>query len=132
MAGSGAPGAAGWIFHSSGSCALRSAAGVFMYTGDVTDGSDKKVSFIVRYPEGEDGLASGRGEKTAYAVVYVRPETNNVLYERAIVSGIRRMGDPVFMANINGTAFTASWRTTTHPNSVLPAIRAGSCPSTRK
>ncbi len=68
-------------------------------------GSGKKVAFIVRYPEGEDGLACGRGEKTAYAVVYVRPETNNVLYERAIVAGIRRMGDPVFMANVNGSAF---------------------------
>jgi hypothetical protein len=69
------------------------------------DGPARKVNFILEYPQGEDGLAPGKGERTAYAVVYVRPETNNVPYERAIVTGIRRMGDPVYMANINGSVF---------------------------
>jgi hypothetical protein len=59
----------------------------------------------VSYPEGEDGFAE-RPERTAYAVVYVRPETNTVLYERAIVSGIRKRGDRIiYSANINGSFF---------------------------
>jgi hypothetical protein len=39
-------------------------------------------------------------------VVYVRPETNSILYERAIASGIRKRGDTViYTANLNGSLF---------------------------
>ena len=39
----------------------------------------------------------------SYAVVYVRPETNTVLYERAIAAAIRGRGDEViYLANLGG------------------------------
>ncbi len=41
----------------------------------------------------------------AYAVVYVRPETNTVLYERAIVSGIRAHGRLAYLANLDASLF---------------------------
>jgi hypothetical protein len=51
----------------------------------------------------EQSFAPGTG---AYAVVYVRPETNTVLYERAIVAGIRSRGDRIiYSANLNGGLF---------------------------
>ncbi len=59
-------------------------------------------SIIVGYPPDENGM---EGEKAAYAVVYVRPETNGVLYERAIVAGIRGLGRAVFIANLGGGLF---------------------------
>lgn len=39
-------------------------------------------------------------------MIYVRPETNTVLYERAIASGIDKRGDAViYTANLNGALF---------------------------
>jgi hypothetical protein len=64
-----------------------------------------KPDLILRYPLGEDGFGPGRPAGTAYAVVYVRPETNNILYERAIATAIRRRGVPLSIANINGALF---------------------------
>lgn len=50
----------------------------------------------------EQGLASGPGP-AAYSVVYVRPETNSVLYERAIAAAIRSRGEEVvYLANLGG------------------------------
>jgi hypothetical protein len=70
-----------------------------------TGAGRSRPDILVEYPEGEDGLAGGP-EASAYAVVYVRPETNTILYERAIVSGIRKRGDKViYTANINGGIF---------------------------
>jgi hypothetical protein len=64
-----------------------------------------KPDILLSYPEEEDGLAD-RPERTAYAVVYVRPETNTVLYERAIAAGIEKRGDTlIYMANLNGGLF---------------------------
>jgi len=63
-----------------------------------------KPSILVGYPPAE-GLAADSGA-AAYAVVYVRPETNTVLYERAIVAVIRARGDAiVYAANLNGSLF---------------------------
>ena len=45
------------------------------------------------------------GDAAAYAVVYVRPETNTVLYERAIVSGIRVHGSLAYLANLDASLF---------------------------
>ena len=57
---------------------------------------------LVRYPPEEDGFASG-AKAASYAVVYVRPETNTVLYERAIVAAIRGRGEEViYLANLGG------------------------------
>ena len=56
---------------------------------------------IVGYPRGESGFSAGG--KAAYAVIYVRPETNNVLYEKAIVSGIRGLGTSIYIANLSGS-----------------------------
>ena len=64
-----------------------------------------KPDILLSYPEEEDGLAD-RPERTAYAVIYVRPETNTVLYERAIVVDIEKRGDTlIYMANLNGALF---------------------------
>jgi hypothetical protein len=72
---------------------------------DTTGRDPDKPDILLPYPEEEDGLTD-RPERSAYAVVYVRPETNTILYERAIVSGIRKRGDKViFTANINGSLF---------------------------
>jgi hypothetical protein len=63
-----------------------------------------KPDILIGYPPAE-GFASGAGA-AAYAVVYVRPETNTILYERAIVAGIRGRGDAiVYTANLNGGLF---------------------------
>ena len=63
-----------------------------------------KPDILIGYPP-EEGFASGSGA-AAYAVVYVRPETNTVLYERAIVAGIRDRGDSIiYTANLNGGLF---------------------------
>ena len=49
--------------------------------------------------------AAAVGSRPSYAVVYVRPETNNVLYERAIVAAVRKQGQLVYLANLNGAIF---------------------------
>ena len=50
-------------------------------------------------------VAAPVGSGPSYAVVYVRPETNNVLYERAIVAAVRKQGQLVYLANLNGAIF---------------------------
>ncbi len=50
-------------------------------------------------------IAAPVGSGPSYAVVYVRPETNNVLYERAIVAAVRKQGQLVYLANLNGAIF---------------------------
>lgn len=39
------------------------------------------------------------------SVIYVRPETNAIPYEKSIISGIRPFADVVYMANLNGKIF---------------------------
>lgn len=39
------------------------------------------------------------------AVVYVRPETNEIHYEKAIIMGITPFADVIYLANINGKIF---------------------------
>ena len=57
---------------------------------------------LAAYPPQEDGFASG-SKPVSYAVIYVRPETNSVLYERAIAAAIRRRGEQVvYLANLGG------------------------------
>jgi hypothetical protein len=57
---------------------------------------------LAAYPPQEDGFAPG-SKPVSYAVVYVRPETNSVLYERAIAAAIRSRGEEViYLANLNG------------------------------
>ena len=62
-------------------------------------------NIIIPYPQGEDGFTDC-GDLAAYAAAYVRPETNNVLYERAILAGLRTHGKIIYCANIAGSVFT--------------------------
>ena len=72
--------------------------------GTSSGSAEVKPNILVGYPP-EQSFASGAGA-AAYAVVYVRPETNTVLYERAIVAGIRDRGDSIiYTANLNGRLF---------------------------
>jgi hypothetical protein len=58
-----------------------------------------KPDILIPYPP-EAGFTSNAA---AYAVVYVRPETNTVLYERAIAAAIRDRGDEIIsIANLGG------------------------------
>ena len=61
-------------------------------------------NIIIPYPAAEDGFVDC-GDLAAYAVAYVRPETNNVLYERAILAGLRAHGKIIYCANIPGEVF---------------------------
>lgn len=63
---------------------------------------DPHPNIIVPYTQADELPADGGG---AYAVAYVRPETNSVLYERAIVSALRACSTTVYMANLNGSLF---------------------------
>jgi hypothetical protein len=60
-----------------------------------------KPDILVEYPPAESFPSdAGAG---SYAVAYVRPETNTVLYERAIAAAIRGRGDEViYIANLGG------------------------------
>ncbi|MGO9410170.1 MAG: hypothetical protein ACLQCB_05385 [Spirochaetia bacterium] len=61
-------------------------------------------NIIIPYPAAEDGFVDC-ADLAAYAVAYVRPETNNVLYERAILAGLRAHGKIIYCANIPGEVF---------------------------
>jgi len=64
-----------------------------------------RPDIIIRYPEGEDGFR-GSSPNVAYLVVHVRPETNRILSEKAIVAGVRRQhADVIYLANLNGALF---------------------------
>ncbi len=63
-----------------------------------------KPDIIIPYPRGESGFADC-GDDSAYTMVYVRPETNNVAYERAILSGLRAHGKIIYCANLPGSIF---------------------------
>ena len=39
------------------------------------------------------------------AVIYVRPESNSIPYEKAIIKGIQNYADVIYMANLNGRLF---------------------------
>ena len=58
-----------------------------------------KPDIIIPYPRGESGFADC-GDDSAYTMVDVRPETNNVAYERAILSGLRAHGKIIYCANL--------------------------------
>ncbi len=72
--------------------------------GAQTESPTASPNIIIPYPREEDGLRA-HGETAAYTVAYVRPETNNVLYERAILSGLRSRGTIIYCANISGSIF---------------------------
>jgi len=61
-------------------------------------------SILIPWPREENAFLQN-GDAAAYAVAYVRPETNNVLYERAILSGLRARGTIIYCANIGGSVF---------------------------
>jgi hypothetical protein len=61
-------------------------------------------NIIIPYPQGESAFTAC-GDLAAYAVAYVRPETNNVSYERAILAGLRAHGKIIYCANIAGSVF---------------------------
>ena len=61
-------------------------------------------SILIPWPREESAFVKD-GDTVAYAVAYVRPETNNVLYERAILSGLRARGTIIYCANIGGIIF---------------------------
>jgi hypothetical protein len=44
-------------------------------------------------------------DDTAIAVIYVRPDTNIVSYEKAILKGVQGHGKVIYMANLNGKLF---------------------------
>lgn len=64
-----------------------------------------KPNLLVRYrtSEGDHGLDGHDG--TAYALIYVRPETNRLFYEGEILSAVRHRAEVVYMANLNGSIF---------------------------
>ncbi len=70
-----------------------------------------KPDLIIRYPQKENGFCeSGQAlsdcdDRAAYAVIYLRPETNRVLYEKAILSCVRTCGELLYLANLNGSLF---------------------------
>ncbi len=67
----------------------------------MTEAARRGPDILVAYAP-DQGLAAGP-EPGAYAVVYVRPETNSVLYERAIAAAIRGRGEQVvYLANLSG------------------------------
>ena len=76
---------------------------------------------------GENGFAA-QENRSAYIMAYVRPETNNVLYERAILSGLRAHGKIIYCGNLPGpsSCATTSWSSTTPPSSALRGTRAAS------
>ena len=51
------------------------------------------------------------------AVIYVRPETNDIHYEKAIVMGINPYGDVIYLANLNGRLFIRDALILEHYNS---------------
>lgn len=61
-------------------------------------------SILIPWPREENAFLQN-GDAAAYAVAYVRPETNNVLYERAILSGLRARGTIIYCANIGASVF---------------------------
>lgn len=64
-----------------------------------------KPDILVRYREtGADRDLDSR-EGTAYALVYVRPETNRLFYEGEILSAVRGRAEVAYMANLNGRVF---------------------------
>jgi hypothetical protein len=71
-----------------------------------------KPDLILRYPQKENGFCepgqafNACDDRTAYAVIYLRPETNRVLYEKAILSCVRACGETLYLANLNGGLFT--------------------------
>lgn len=66
--------------------------------------SRARPDIIIRYPGDEDGYRAS-STAVAYLVVSVRPETNRVLYEKAILSGVRRHADVIYLANLKGVLF---------------------------
>lgn len=45
------------------------------------------------------------GVESPPAVIYVRPETNRILYERAIIMGVKPFASVIYMANLGGNLF---------------------------
>ncbi|HVP19632.1 MAG TPA: hypothetical protein VMU36_11590 [Spirochaetia bacterium] len=63
-----------------------------------------KPDIIIPYPARECSFTDP-GPRPAFAVAYVRPETNTVLYERAILAGLRAHGKIIYCANLPATVF---------------------------
>jgi hypothetical protein len=62
-------------------------------------------NILVRYRPAEDDEDPAAAGGTAYALIYVRPETNRLFYESEILSAVRRRAEVVYMANLNGRLF---------------------------
>lgn len=63
-----------------------------------------KPDIIIPYPAAECSFMDP-GPRPAFAMAYVRPETNNVLYERAILAGLRAHGKIIYCANLPAAVF---------------------------
>jgi hypothetical protein len=50
-------------------------------------------------------------------VIYVRPETNEIHYEKAIIMGVNPFGDVIYLANLNGRLFIRDALILEHYNS---------------
>lgn len=57
-----------------------------------------KPDIIINYTNTPDNIAP-------IAVVYVRPKTNQIKYEKELILGIQQFADIVYLANLNGKLF---------------------------
>lgn len=60
--------------------------------------SELKPDIIIPYIPDENDVSP-------YAMVYVRPQTNKLNYEKAIIVACQKFGDVIYLANINGKIF---------------------------
>ncbi len=64
-----------------------------------------RPNILVRYRICEDDAGLDERSGSAYALIYVRPETNRLFYEGEILSAVRHRAEVVYMANLNGSVF---------------------------
>ncbi|HOV14649.1 MAG TPA: hypothetical protein PK771_10225, partial [Spirochaetota bacterium] len=66
---------------------------------------DVDDTFVQIKPDVIIDYICNRESNLPVALVYVRPETNEVHYEKAIILGITPFADVVYLANLNGRIF---------------------------
>ncbi len=77
---------------------------IFKAVGTQSAGPAAKLDIIIPYPTA-DCIFPAQGAQPCFVMAYVRPETNNVLYERAILAGLRAYGKIIYCANLPATVF---------------------------
>ncbi len=77
-----------------------------MSDNDFTIKADVIIDFITNYQE-----------KNPIILAYVRPESNEVNYEKSIIKGVSKYGEVVYLANLNGRLFIRDQLITDHYSS---------------